>query len=260
MADSSWKVLEAIVPILKSFERATEALTREDSPTLSQVPVLVFSLYQKMQRVNEDDDDVAKMLKESLKTNLAKRFDLDQDGHFENPQSPVVIAAYLDPRYKSMKFLTHPVKEMVVNHVRTLIPTPNIAPRENDNKVDNDDILDCLEVDDDGEVMDEVEAYSREAANAKCNVLDWWRANEVRFPNLARIAKQILTIPATEVASERMFSSAGNVLTKLRSQLSDDTVDAIIFLHKNGKGSSKRRREDNGEEEPSTKRMCLSQY
>ena len=32
-----------------------------------------------------------------------------------------------------------------------------------------------------------------------------------------------------------MFSSAGNVLTKLRSQLDPGTVDAILFLHKNYK-------------------------
>ena len=54
-----------------------------------------------------------------------------------------------------------------------------------------------------------------------------------RFPTLAKMALLYHSIPATEVASERMFSSAGNVLTKLRSQLDSDTVDAILFLHKN---------------------------
>ena len=50
---------------------------------------------------------------------------------------------------------------------------------------------------------------------------------------MARLAKQYLSIQATEVASERIFSTAGGVLTKLRSQLDPGTVDAIIFLHKN---------------------------
>ena len=54
-----------------------------------------------------------------------------------------------------------------------------------------------------------------------------------RFPSLAALARSYLAIPATEVASERVFSTAGNTLTKLRNQLDPGTVDAIIFLHKN---------------------------
>ena len=54
-----------------------------------------------------------------------------------------------------------------------------------------------------------------------------------RFPALASLAQSYLAIPATEVASERVFSAAGQTLTKLRSQLDPNTVDAIIFLHKN---------------------------
>ena len=54
-----------------------------------------------------------------------------------------------------------------------------------------------------------------------------------RYPVLAKMARQYLSIPATEVASERMFSAAGLTLTKLRSLLDADTVDVILFLHKN---------------------------
>ena len=59
------------------------------------------------------------------------------------------------------------------------------------------------------------------------NLLDF------RFPCLAALAKIYLAIPATEVASERAFSVAGLTLTKLRSTLDPDSVDAVIFVHKN---------------------------
>ena len=49
---------------------------------------------------------------------------------------------------------------------------------------------------------------------------------------MAKLAKKYLCIPATEVASEKMFSIAGLTLTKLRSTLDPGTVDAILFLHK----------------------------
>lgn len=42
--------------------------------------------------------------------------------------------------------------------------------------------------------------------------LQWWTDNE-DFPRLAKLAQKILCIPATSVASERLFSSSGNILT-----------------------------------------------
>jgi hypothetical protein len=54
-----------------------------------------------------------------------------------------------------------------------------------------------------------------------------------RFPAVARLAKEYLCMPATEVPSERAFSVAGLTVTKLRSSLDPDTVDHIIFINKN---------------------------
>ena len=43
----------------------------------------------------------------------------------------------------------------------------------------------------------------------------------------------MLAVPATSVPSEKMFSSAGLIVTKLRNKLSSEVVDQIIFLNKN---------------------------
>ena len=54
-----------------------------------------------------------------------------------------------------------------------------------------------------------------------------------RFPQIAKLAKAYLCIPATEVPSERAFSTAGLTVTKLRSTLDPANVDKIIFVNKN---------------------------
>jgi hAT family C-terminal dimerisation region len=39
--------------------------------------------------------------------------------------------------------------------------------------------------------------------------IDWWSANQSRFPNIARLAKAYLVIPATSSASEVVFTVMG---------------------------------------------------
>ena len=38
------------------------------------------------------------------------------------------------------------------------------------------------------------------------NILEWWKVNTPRFPILSRIARDVLAIPISTVASEASFS------------------------------------------------------
>lgn len=67
--------------------------------------------------------------------------------------------------------------------------------------------------------------------NRKEDPLLWWKNNEAKFPNLAKIAKKYLGIPATSVPSERLFSKAGELVSKKRNRLKPKNVDLILFLN-----------------------------
>ena len=60
------------------------------------------------------------------------------------------------------------------------------------------------------------------------DLLSWWKVNSLRFPTLARLAKSILMIPMTSIASESAFSTSGRVLSDFRSKLDPETVEALI--------------------------------
>ena len=63
--------------------------------------------------------------------------------------------------------------------------------------------------------------------------LEWWKANEHKFPHLGRHARCLLAIPATSVPSERVFSTAGNIICSQRACLSTDNANMLIFIKHN---------------------------
>ena len=67
----------------------------------------------------------------------------------------------------------------------------------------------------------------------KCAQDQHLRVMDPKFPNLAQLAKAVIGIPATSTPSERLFSTAGNIVTKKRSCLNPENVDVILFLNKN---------------------------
>ena len=64
------------------------------------------------------------------------------------------------------------------------------------------------------------------------NPLQWWKSHEQRFLRLAKPAKSLLCIPSTSVPSERVFSTAGDIVNAQCSALKPNHVDALIFLKK----------------------------
>ncbi|XP_056689498.1 zinc finger BED domain-containing protein RICESLEEPER 2 [Spinacia oleracea] len=79
----------------------------------------------------------------------------------------------------------------------------------------------------------ELESYLEEQLmprSTDLNVLEFWRTHEARYPTLARMARDILAIPISIVASESAFSTGGRVLDAYRSSLLPSVVEAIICL------------------------------
>ncbi|KAK1584298.1 hypothetical protein Q3G72_031670 [Acer saccharum] len=102
-------------------------------------------------------------------------------------------------------------------------------------------------------IMQEYEAYNQQEHSTVCNqksqlelylnepklempsnldVLDFWKVNMIRYPDLSVMARDILSIPVSTVASESAFSVGGRVLDQFRSLLKPDVVEAIVCTRK----------------------------
>jgi hypothetical protein len=80
----------------------------------------------------------------------------------------------------------------------------------------------------------ELEGYLAEGPiDAGDSALKWWAANQRVYPAVAGVARSLLAGPATSVPSERLFSKAGDIVSKKRNALKPHKAERVIFLMEN---------------------------
>ncbi|XP_042426180.1 zinc finger BED domain-containing protein RICESLEEPER 2-like [Zingiber officinale] len=68
----------------------------------------------------------------------------------------------------------------------------------------------------------------RSKRTSSINVLEFWRSQQFRYPELAKLARDVLAVPVSTVASESTFSLGGRILDQYRSSMSPQVVEALI--------------------------------
>jgi len=61
----------------------------------------------------------------------------------------------------------------------------------------------------------------------------WWKENKHRFVLLSQLARHYLLAPPTSVASERLFSVAGDIYDEKRNRLAPERAEMLLFINKN---------------------------
>ena len=80
---------------------------------------------------------------------------------------------------------------------------------------------------------DEIEGYLRATISGDISVdpLLWWKMNTKRFPNIARFARNLLSVQSSSVASESAFSTSGALVTPSRAGLGDESIEACMLVN-----------------------------
>ncbi|XP_072568141.1 E3 SUMO-protein ligase ZBED1-like isoform X2 [Paramormyrops kingsleyae] len=262
--DSDITSAEEIVSALKPMKVATLVLSEESTATLSLVAPLHAQMIHDLQE-SPSESTMIKEIKSAICLDLNKRY-LDDE-----QKDILYVASAMDPRFKALPFLSDDKRQDI--YVRVIAEAARCQRETGvEARETNADVVPEV-VDVQGPVQEDIpskrprdsftladllgQTYGavrpslrktthelaeeemkkyKEAAPLSltgANPLDWWKQHQNEYPLLSHLAKRYLCIPGTSVSSERVFSTAGDIITAQRSALSPKHVDQILFLSKN---------------------------
>ena len=237
-------------------------MSGEKYTTISAVPPLVKGLVKSTQSV-VFESAVVQAFQVTATEQLQQRWKKETT-FSDTAMNTVIFSSSLDPRFRKLKFLTpeqvfkvqakvqteaievsqqqcYGVHEptSVTSTITVAAPAPTTPLPLLDSLLDTETSSEEEHKEGEGEdpnsqVRNEVLTYFGEKPLPKEeNPLHWWKANENRYPTLARLAKSYLCIHSTSKPSEHLFSAAGNITIKKRASLSPEHVDMLTFVHCN---------------------------
>ena len=78
-----------------------------------------------------------------------------------------------------------------------------------------------------------IRVCQHEDCEGRIDMVEFWKENRALLPQLFKVARRDVCVPASSSASERVFSTAGRLLEKRRTNLSPDSTNSLLFLHSN---------------------------
>ena len=80
----------------------------------------------------------------------------------------------------------------------------------------------------------ELEKYFKNIEEIKDNeefdVLEFWKLHQFKYQRLPKMAKYYLSIPATSMNVESLFSRAGQIIPERRAKLSTEFSENLVLL------------------------------
>uniref|UniRef100_UPI00398F62E0 E3 SUMO-protein ligase ZBED1-like n=1 Tax=Pristiophorus japonicus TaxID=55135 RepID=UPI00398F62E0 len=253
LSDQQWKLLQDLLPILRTLKVASSFLGEEQNASVSSLMPCLHGVMTALMHHHGDPGCIVKMVSTKIRAEIGKRWHLPEEQ--ELLENPAIVASFLDPRFKDLRFLNPEARDEVHNKVKNMLSGSACRPRSPSPSSSSSSDgergskrqggrdpgqcqYDLLFGEDPSESLPEIhqqlEGYLSEPLRRRhTDPFNWWRGNEHRFPAVAALARRYLAIPATSVSATAPFFSPGALPNHTRPPLPPDLVDQVVFLHKN---------------------------
>jgi hypothetical protein len=228
------------ISLLKPLEKATKYLSGTSYPTMGEIRLVYLGIQSHLKRFEEDNNNTQREVANLIFKKI--------DEYWEIMDKFSITSAILDPRNKLSVFTN---QSSAHQHIQTIFeiykeranssnssftdPKPN-TPRsarryflqlrqEPGQTTSANEVTPMIEPEN-----SELDRYLAFLNEEEIDPLLWWQAHASEFPILCEMARDFLTIQATSVASEQVFSIAGHTITKTRNCLLPETARASLCM------------------------------
>ncbi|KAK0423430.1 hypothetical protein QR680_008142 [Steinernema hermaphroditum] len=260
LSHSDWALTDQLIDLLRPLSEVTTFVQGRYKASVSTVLPIIHVLKHQRMSVPEDAEDSLSIAKRSVLAGIEKRIAKMHRTPFGKKMD---LATLLDPRFKA-GFFDAPDEKRVTEDLalKQFLETEAQDEGGRNDAVNSEgeqspnpklDIVDPFTTFLEEEPMKLTPSPSPDVADAKAKArhevdeyfaipprptsdpYEFWssQVTQVKFPLLRNLAFSHLSCPATSAESERLFSAAGLTITDLRTRLSDETVEKLLFLHSN---------------------------
>ena len=248
--DNEWEIIKNLLSCFNIFVKISTHMQSESTPTLNWTVPLYLQMVRrlgKQETLYGTDSPIGKacML---AQMKLLDYFDIMKGCYHSK------FAMVLDPRFNLATYRELLLNQDQVNELKHLFISEfnrysraeterqELAKLSSDSYSDDKSSNDAT--DDEYDIFkprkrrfttpEYTRYFNLEREDRAIQPLQWWRTNALKFPVLAVMACNYLAIPATSAASERVFSTAGNIVTKNRNRLAPSSIEQLISLNRWG--------------------------
>ncbi|CAF1395413.1 unnamed protein product [Rotaria sp. Silwood1] len=203
----------AFAKCLKYFVDVAELLSEEKTATIQLVLPLKQRLI-KLSKLDPNDPDSIIKLKKYIENEIPIYWELD-DIHY--------MAAVLHKKMKYLQICPNKDKKKAYDLLKKEI---------NRRQECFDQLSTSASVPD---ANDKLKRYlqANDSLRDDEDLFMFWKRQKAFYPTLYSIVCEILIIPATKTAAERLLSASGNTITNTRTRLSAEKVNKLMFIKKN---------------------------
>src|SRR5947199_13715 len=232
-----WKVIKEAIELLDPFEEATCLLSGIKYPTIG---FTYLSMYNLRDRLETDFDSLE--TDEAIECRNAILKDIRE--RWEFPEDLCLKGSFFDPRFKSLDFVPKETCDNIINQLKeeyeVFKQNDHYTHRLSDNYTDELTKMGKFWKKKNAKVIAPIRDEFQHYLNVpelpvleEYNPLSWWATNKNQYPILHQVAMKYLSIPATSVPSERLFSDAKNLVTPQRTRLDSSIINQLMFLKRN---------------------------
>ncbi|XP_031273318.1 zinc finger BED domain-containing protein RICESLEEPER 2-like [Pistacia vera] len=259
-SDEDWEKVEKVCEVLKVFSGSTKLISGSDYPTSNLFLKEVCAVKCMLDSKSESEDEFIRVMVRKMKQKF--------DKYWGECNVLMSVAAILDPRLKmrviqwafpkmyseaegraNMVTVRDVLYELYGEYVQAnqgvTIARASTSQGDGHGAIDEVAVVEGAKAwDDFSTFLDVVETVEPSQSELDCylgegchkcvgdhdsfDALQWWKANSTKFPVLSRMAREILAIPITTVASESAFSAGSRVIDSYRASLSPATVEMLL--------------------------------